>query len=509
VAPTTGCTAAPADTGPAHATLTPAARGLRATVTYDAALGTSYSGRVYLMTSSIDQREPRDGPSWFGTQPFFAMDVIDWTPGTPLLIDGGTATHGYPGPLSELPPGTYWVQAVIRRNPDSPRIGTAAGNAYSRRRQVTISPDGAASDLVLHIDQVVVERPFRETRRLRLVELRSDLLSAFHGRDIVMRAAVILPRGYDAQSSRRYPTQYVIGGFGSDHRSAPGLQRRSDASAFGDQLVRVIPDPQCFGGHHVFADSASNGPRGRALVEELIPHLERSFALVPESWGRFVSGHSSGGWSSLWLQVTYPTFFGGTWSSAPDPVDFRDFQRIDLYEPGANMYRDPAGARRPLARRGTTVVKWYDDFAAMDVVHGEGGQLRSFEWVFSPRGEDGLPLPLYDRESGAVDPAVAAAWRRYDIQLILERNWTQLREPLAGKIHVFMGELDTFYLEGATRLLQQTLSRLGSDATIEFFPGADHGSFATTALHERIDGEMIEHFERARATRERTRATDR
>jgi S-formylglutathione hydrolase FrmB len=243
-------------------------------------------------------------------------------------------------------------------------------------------------------------------------------------------------------------------------------------------------------GHHVFADSATNGPRGQALVEELIPHIEATFPAIPTAWARLLSGHSSGGWSSLWLQVTYPETFGGVWSISPDPVDFRDFQRIDLYARDENMFRDRDGNRRPLARRGERPVLFFDDFSRMEDVLGDGGQLRSFEAVFSPLGADGRPRRLWDRNSGAIDPEVARAWQKYDIRLVLERNWPVLGPKLAGKLHVLTGELDTFYLEGAVRLLKESLATLQSDAVVAVIPGKDHSSILDSALAARLDREM-------------------
>ncbi len=147
--------------------------------------------------------------------------------------------------------------------------------------------------------------------------------------------------------------------------------------------------------------------------------------------------------------MTYPDTFGGVWSTSPDPVDFRDFQRIDLYAPGENLFRDRDGNRRPIARRGDRPVLFFDDFSRMEDVIGDGGQLRSFEAVFSPLGADGRPRRLWDRADGAIDPEVARAWEAYDIRLVLERNWPTLGPKLAGKLHVVTGDLDTFYLEGA------------------------------------------------------------
>jgi S-formylglutathione hydrolase FrmB len=335
-----------------------------------------------------------------------------------------------------------------------------------------------------------------ESERVRVVEVPSPMLSEFHGRDVAMRAAVVLPPDFDPDSDRRYPAYYWIGGFGSDHTSAARWLGAWDATGLGDDIIRIALDAQCYGGHHTFADSANNGPVGTALVKELIPHLERTFPLVSAPTARFVSGHSSGGWACLWLQITYPDFFGGVWSLAPDPVDFRDFQQINLYQAGVNMYRDDAGNPRPLARRGETVMLWYEPFCQMEFVRGEGGQIRSFEWVFSPQSADGLPRPLFDRETGVVDPDTARAWEAYDIRLVMERNWPTLGPKLAGKLHIVAGEEDTFYLEGAVEKLDATLQRLGSDASIEVVPGADHGSFATVDLRRRIDEQLLAIFER-------------
>ena len=206
---------------------------------------------------------------------------------------------------------------------------------------------------------------------------------------------------------------FVIPGFGGTHSmGADGTtgRRRATIGASSSCGSRSIRPVRC--GHHVFADSANNGPVGRALIEEFIPAFDRQYRSIADPRARFLNGHSSGGWSSLWLQVTYPDSFGGVWSTAPDSVDFRDFQRIDLYEPGVNMYVDEQGTGDRSRCDGDRVLLWYDDFAWMEHVLGYGGQLHSFEAVFSPRGDDGRPLLLFDRETGEVDPAVARSWER-------------------------------------------------------------------------------------------------
>ncbi|MGE3820423.1 MAG: alpha/beta hydrolase-fold protein [Isosphaeraceae bacterium] len=456
-------------------------------VTYDSKIHAGpLSARVYVMlgpSNAGGPPEPRFGPNWFKPEPFYAVEARDWKPGQPLKV--GDDAVGYPGPLRELPAGDYKAQAVVRLSPDSHDLGTGEGNAYGPVVTFTVDPK-AETVLSLKVDRIVPPRPFEETDRVKLIDVPSPILSAFHKRPIRHRAAVILPEG-DLKLKRG--TLYVIPGFGGDHH---GFARRLRSSRpdFGKDLIRVVLDPGCGTGHHVFADSATNGPRGRALVEELIPYVEKTYPAIADPKARLLNGHSSGGWSSLWLQVTYPDFFGGTWSTSPDPVDFRDFQRINLYAPNANMFRDENGERRPIARRGNTPTLWYDNFSRMEDVIGDGGQLHSFEAVFSPVGPDGKPRPLWDRQTGAVDPEVARSWEPYDIRLVLERNWPTLGPKLKGKIRIVMGDLDTFYLEGATKLLKTSLEALGSDAEVEIVPGRDHGTVIDRALIERFDREM-------------------
>jgi hypothetical protein len=282
---------------------------------------------------------------------------------------------------------------------------------------------------------------------------------------------------------------YIIPGFGGDHYMA-GMFLTEPRLGHGKDLIRVVLDPDCGTGHHVFADSDTNGPRGRALVEEFIPYLEKTYPMVADQRARLLNGHSSGGWSSLWLQVTYPDYFGGTWSTSPDPVDFRDFQRVNIYADCENMYRDHQGQRRPIARMGDTPVIFYDRFSLLEQVMGRGGQLGSFEAVFSPVGPDGQPRELWDRATGAIDSEVAKAWENYDIRLILERKWAELGPKLSGKLHVITGGMDTFYLEGAARLLKESLAGRKSDAVVEIIPDRNHSNILDQALASRIDAEM-------------------
>src|SRR5262249_17537944 len=241
----------------------------------------------------------------------------------------------------------YNVQAVM----DFARgrtIGGGPGNGYSKPVWMELDP-ATTGAVKLSVDPVVAPRPLPQTDPVQLLELPSKPLTKFHGRPVRLRAAVALPESFADKKDKKYPIIYEIPGFSGNHTAALGRVDRTDAD--GVEFLYVVLDPECPLGHHVFADSANNGPWGRALTEELIPHLEKKYRAIGEARARFVTGHSSGGWSSLWLQVAYPDLFGGVWSTAPDPVDFRDFQRINLYKPGVNMFTDDQGKARPIARR--------------------------------------------------------------------------------------------------------------------------------------------------------------
>ena len=437
-----------------------------------------YSGRVYVVLGRAARPEPRQQmTNWFAPAQTFAIDVSGIAPGAPIEV-GGTVLS-FPLPFAAVMPGTYWAQAVARRALDHPSPGEGPGDLYSKPVEVRFDAAGDGA-IELRLTEQVGQTVFKESEDVRLVEMRSELLSAFHGRDYRVRASVCLPEGWADDPERRWPSLVMISGFGGTHRDIRSMSRIvADEDGKVHDCVLICPDPTCGTGHSVFADSANNGPWGRMLIDELLPEVDRRFRTGGPAT-RHVSGISSGGWSSLWLTVTYPEQFAACWSHVPDPVDFRDFQRIDLYAPGANMYTDAAQARRPLARNGEQTMIWYDDFCGMERVLGRGGQIGSFEAVFSPRGADGQPRPLFDRDTGAVDAATAKAWEPYDIRLVIERGWRGadgaggLAERLAGKLHVYAGEQDNFFLEGAARRLGASLGVLGSDAEVVIVEGMGH-----------------------------------
>jgi hypothetical protein len=458
-----------------------------------------FTGRVYVMLFAAERNELQSGPSWFRPEPFFARDVKNWMPGDELVIDGKAIA--FPQSADRISPATYTIQAVMDLHPNHISFSAAPGNGYTILRR-PLDP-ARSGPVALTLDRSYQPTPFEDTGRVKLVDIESKLLTAFHGRPTRMRAAVVLPASYGRDPRRRYPVVYEIPGFSGTHRMAFEREKSNATDVAGEDMLWVMLDPGCRHGHHVFADSANNGPCGKALIEELIPHIEEKFRAIGRPWARFVTGHSSGGWSSLWLEVTYPDFFGGTWSTSPDPVDFSDFHRIDIYKPGANAFHDEEGKDRPIARKSGKVLLLFRRFCDMEEVMGHGGQLRSFEAVFGERGPDGEPTRLWDRKTGVVDAAVARTWEKYDIRLVLQRNWKVLGPKLAGKLHVYMGTEDNFYLDGATRSLREVLKALGSDAVVEMFPGRDHFTIMDGALRVRMAREMAAQFRAGKAAADR------
>ncbi|MBS0359964.1 MAG: enterochelin esterase, partial [Proteobacteria bacterium] len=313
------------------------------------------------------------------------------------------------------------------------------------------------------------------------VTFQSPALTAFWGRPVTLRAWVVTPPGYDPKGKATYPTVYSSHGFGAADTDL--VSRASDmyaAMAAGRTppmiwVFLVYSGPT---GTTEFADSVNNGPWGKAFAEELVPDLERRYRMDARPNGRFLTGHSSGGWASLWIQIRYPKAFGGTWATSPDPTDFHDFLGTNLYAPHANLYAGSDGARHPMFRDGGKVLASMEDFARLEAVMGPtGGQMASFDWVFSPRGPDGRPLPMFDRDTGEVDPVVLAYWRdHYEIAHLLQANWPRLKPDLDGKIRVAVGTADSFYLDGAAHRLQAVMDGLGAKSRFTYVPGGTHFS---------------------------------
>lgn len=450
-----------------------------------------FSGRVVVYLSKQSQN-PRMGPDWMNPEPMFSAPFHGISAGQVMVISDRNATC-FPAGLSKVD-GDYFVQAVVDRNLGGRAIGGSEGNLFSTSTKVHFEA-GSNQEVPIVCDQVVPPATFVETETVKVFKVRSALLSKFYGRPTEIKAAVALPDP-SVTKGAKLPVVYEIPGFGGSYTNFSGSRQRINTSRNGQSFIHVLLDPNVPTGHCVFADSANNGPWGKALTTEFIPAFERKFPAIAKPSARLLRGHSSGGWSSLWLQVAYPSIFGGVWSTSPDMVDFHHCQTIDIYAPGANAFFSSNGTKVPIAREGDKPILYFKDFSDMEApIRGE--QLGSFNAVFSPRGEDGQPKSMWDPATGAVRPDVAQTWMKYDISLILRTNWKTLGPKLKGKIHIYCGDLDTFYLDSAVRALQDQMKTLGSDATIEIVPG-NHFTMFTPALSDRVDREMADQIKKAR-----------
>ena len=471
--------------------------GLRFKVEMGSGLSSSpVSGRLLIfMTKSTEAMEVVQ-PSFFEFDKVWvaAREIRNLAPGETIEINADTLA--YPAPFSTAPAGDYQIMALLDVDHSFPYSEMGPGDL----RSVVVSahdlkPAEAQPIKLILTKRVEDEHPVADTESIKLVTFQSPALSAFWGRPIMMRAGVVLPPSYATSATARYPAVYKIHGFGGSHlgawKSGPALLKKM-ADGTLPEMINVYLDGSCPWGHHEFADSANDGPWGQALTKEFIPYLESKFRMDAVPSGRLLTGHSSGGWSTLWLQVNYPEVFGGTWSTSPDPVDFRSFSGADLTKlPAENFYSGPDGKPRNIFRfKGRDIFSWYQYAHFARVVGEYGGQLESFEAVFSPRGEDGRPMPLFDRDTGAIDPFVQKAWERYDISRLLVSNWKTLGPKLRGKLHLVVGTVDNFHLEEAVYLLRDTLKGLGSDATFEIIEGRDHMDLYQGDLADRIARDM-------------------
>lgn len=481
------------------------------------------SGRLLVFAAPADKAKAaaKDGKvDEVDTNPFHPEAVsvagreVSWiAPGQSVDLDADG--EAFPSGFSSLPPGNYLFQAVLDVGNDYNYGGRRAGDLISEVTPVKITANGAIP--ALKLTKVVPERDMwavapttPQALRDALVEARkhthvealeSKALTAFAGRPLSVRALVVTPPGYE-QGKATYPVVYVTHGFGGGFdRYAGTIATVWGAMAKKEMppMIWVLLDESGPTGTHEFADSVNNGPWGQALTTEYIPWLETRYRMDGKTSGRFLNGHSSGGWATLWLQTRYPQIFGGTWSTSPDPSDFHDFTGIDLYRPDANAYKKPDGTANPLVRDKGQVIATFETFARLERVLGAyGGQLASFEWVFSPRGKDGRPMPMFNRDTGAVDPTVAAYWRdHYDISQRLRTQWPALKPDLDGKIHLIVGTADTFYLDGSAKLLKETLDGLGAKSDIRFLPDKTHFDLYTEgddrqALLKKIAWEMYD-----------------
>jgi hypothetical protein len=455
------------------------------------------SGRLLIMMSTQDEPAEKLAPS-FGPDAHSvwvtAKEISALTPQNPVTLDPDDLA--YPDLFCKVPQGTYEIKAVLDVNhnfayyydtSDGDLIGTIAKQNFDPSSGDTIS---------VTLTERQTDPPLQLPANTELLDFVSPALSRFWGRPIHMRGAVVLPPDYKT-SKQRYPTVYFNHGFGADLRTlitryAPRINKDMETKQT-PEMIWVLLEQASSTGTHEFADSVNNGPWGKALVSELIPYLEKKYRMDARPSGRLLTGHSSGGWASLWIQVSHPKFFGGTWPTSPDPSDFRNFTGPDITKtPLPNFYRHDDGTPDMLIRMGGKDVQSLQDLALQERVLGDySGQLASFEWVFSPRGKDGRPMPLFNRDTGEIDPEVAAYWHEhYDIAYLLRTHWKTIGPLINGKIHLTVGTQDTFHLDEPARLLDQTIQELGGKASFTYLQGRTHFDLYQGGLQEKIANEM-------------------
>ena len=490
------------------------------------------TGRVFVIISKSNRTEPRlQAGSYNASVPFYGLDVNAFKAGENAVIDAGVL--GYPvESLSQLPAGEYYVQALLNvytqvKRKDGHTIwvhmdqwegqqwNRSPGNLVSEVQRVQFDP-AAGFNVKLSLTRKLppIEIP-PDTDWVKRVKIQSKLLTEFWGHPMYLGATVLLPKGYEQNPTQKYPTIYIQGHFGlgapfgfttqpampeSAERRQERLKRsaRETAAEFSqawmsDDFPRMVavtfqhPTPYYDDSYAV--NSANNGPYGDALLTELIPYLEKTFRLRAEPQARVLTGGSTGGWESLALQILHPKFFNGTWSLYPDPVDFRRYQMSNVYEDD-NAFEVPSGdwakLIRPLSRDANgQVTLTMREMSRLEAVLGSnirsGQQIAAWDAAYGPVGKDGYPRPIWDRLTGKIDRDVALYMRDngYDLRYNLEKNWAQIGPDLVGKIHVYCGDMDNYYLNLAVYHLEDFLKAANqpkADAVFEYGrPMKPHG----------------------------------
>jgi S-formylglutathione hydrolase FrmB len=462
-------------------------------VTLNTGLSTpAKDGRLFLILAQKNTPEPRLalGDTGLDAPEALARDVTGFAPGAVAVLD--QTSFAFPiNHLSDLPAGDYFAQALLDCNADL-RSPQSPGNLYSKPQKIHFDPAQGGNWKLELTQQIPPEQLPADTEQIKFVKIQSTRLSEFYGRPIFLRAGVVLPRGYARESSRRYPLWVRIGGLDTRYTSVLGLLgersefRKTWQADDTPRLILLQLDGAGPNGDPYYVNSANSGPYGDALVEELIPHIETTFRAVGQPRARFLSGTSTGGWVCLGLQVFYPDFFNGAWSSCPDPVDFRALQLVNIYQDD-NAYVNKYGFERPSTRdrNGDTEVTMRRETGVENLLGRgnsytlSGGQWCDWNAVFGPRGADGQPVPLWDPQTGKINHAVAEQWKKYDLRLVLETNWKTLGPKLSGKLHIAAGEADAYFLNNAVHLLDQSLSKANPPfvGKIVYGPGKGHGWF--------------------------------
>ncbi len=471
-------------------------------------------GRLVVVLSNRDDGEPRFHASTGAEAvPMYGIDVEGWAPGTEAALTD--TVFGFPaGRLGALPPGTYRAQAILNRYetftrsdgytvklpPDrgeGQQWNRKPGNLLSAPTEVTVG-DGAVSIALELADEIPAVADFaeQETDWVKYVRIRSDRLSEFWGTDVFLAAWVLLPAGFDEHPEARYPLAVFHGHFPSSFshiRTEPpdttapcvysarfdldcynriqqeeqyGLFQQWSGPDFPRMLVAEIQHPTPYYDDSYAVNSENNGPYGDAIQYELIPAIEERFRGIGEGWARFTYGGSTGGWEAMAVQVFYPDEYNGAFIACPDPIDFRAYTVVDLYEDRNAYYLDapfkrtPRPGHRDYLGHVSATLEEMNHYELVLGSHSRSGQQWDiWEAVYSPVGDDGYPRRIWDKVTGEIDPEVAAYWREnYDLMHIVRRDWATLGPRLRGKLNIYVGEMDNYYLNNAVYLAEDFLA---------------------------------------------------
>jgi hypothetical protein len=469
-------------------------------------------GRILLIISDRADPEPRFQVSAGTNAPqVFGVDIEGMEPGTDAVIDANV--FGFPHTsLAEVPPGDYYVQAVLHKyetfnlsngktvklpmdRGEGQKWNRAPGNLYSTPRQVHVDPS-SSQQISISLDQVIPPIPEPEdTKYIKHVKIQSELLTEFWGRPMYLGAHVLVPEGFDVYTEARYPLVVFHGHFPSDfggfRTEPPDPDLEPDYSArfdvdgynifqqqeaydfyrtwtgpnFPRMLIIEVQHANPYYDDSYAVNSANLGPYGDAITYELIPYIEEQFRGIGEGWARFLYGGSTGGWEALAVQVMYPDEYNGTFAACPDPIDFRAYTLVNIYDDDNAYYAEGPFKRtkRPGHRNWLGAVDLtLEDYNHLELVLGtksrSGDQWDIWEAVYSPMGDDGYPQRIWDKMTGEIDHGVAEYWREnYDLRYIMERDWETLGPKLEGKIHIYVGDMDNYYLNNAVYLTEEFL----------------------------------------------------
>ena len=440
-----------------------------------------FTGNVLLYLSQ-ENKNPKDAFVPLELPPVYRKQVTQLQPGATLRFDDSAIS--YPNTLSNIERGSYYVQVVFDRNLGGQNIGGSPGNLYSEVQRITFDKN---FDTVhtLQANQVVPTLSFTETKHMKELALRSQLLSDFHDKDVTIAGAVQLPEGYYENPTATYPVLFSVFGFGANYKTHAGSKKYAMNHLNDTPAIVVYLDGNCAQGHSTYANSDINGPWGDALVKEFIPALENQYRT---NGAKLVFGHSSGGWTALWLQLMYQDTFSGAWASAPDQVDFRNWQGENIYT-DTNLYYAPNGS----LLADITMGGGYPIIAAKDMYQVEhvvyrGEQIHSFDAVFSSRDADGEIIRLVDAATGTINPEALPLFKRYDLSHQITTNWETYKDVVNNNIRISIGEQDNFHLHKAVHLLDDALKKRNSTITIDYYPG-DHFTVYTPQYKE--DGQRF------------------